>query len=192
MSQLLFIFLYAIHQHSQMLLPFSTLTYFLDTFHIPMLYIHMLLHLKVALPIDETDITHSNRTHNKKIWNILSNFCNVVLAITSPNCRSWYLHFMKYLIQKKTWIFCCKHIVATLALGSRPRQGLARLRAKWEAWEAHHLLPRVQRMWRNEPSHSQMNSRVGSWSPEWIPDLFKTHHLEEFFISLESYWNVNV
>jgi len=66
MLQLLFIFLCAVHQHSQMLLPFSALTYFLDTFHIPMLYIHMLLHLKVALPIDETNITHSSRTHNKK------------------------------------------------------------------------------------------------------------------------------
>jgi hypothetical protein len=73
MLQLLFIFLCAVHQHSQMLLPFSTLTYFLDTFHIPMLYIHMLLHLKVALPIDETNITHSSKTHNKKTWRILSN-----------------------------------------------------------------------------------------------------------------------
>jgi hypothetical protein len=29
-----------------------------------------------------------------------------------------------------------------------------------------HMLPRVQRVWGNEPSHSQVNSHVGSWSPE--------------------------
>lgn len=59
------IFLCAVHQHSQMLLPFSILTYFLDAFHIPMLYIHTLLHLKVVLPIDETNIAHSSRTQQK-------------------------------------------------------------------------------------------------------------------------------
>jgi len=31
--------------------------------------------------------------------------------------------------------------VATLALGSRPRQGLARLQAKKEARESHRMLP---------------------------------------------------
>ncbi len=30
--------------------------------------------------------------------------------------------------------------------------------------------PGVQRVWGNEPSHSQVNSHVGSWSPEWIPE----------------------
>ncbi len=32
--------------------------------------------------------------------------------------------------------------VATLALGSRPRQGLARVQAKNEAWESHFMLLR--------------------------------------------------
>jgi hypothetical protein len=31
------------------------------------------------------------------------------------------------------------------------------------------MLPRVQRVWGNEPSHSQVNSHVGSWSPERTP-----------------------
>jgi len=34
--------------------------------------------------------------------------------------------------------------VATLALGLRPKQGLAKVRAKYEAWESHFMLPRVQ------------------------------------------------
>jgi hypothetical protein len=58
--------------------------------------------------------------------------------------------------------------VATLTLGSRPRQGVARLRAKKKTRESHHMLLGVQRMWGNEPLHSQMNSHVGSWSPKWI------------------------
>jgi hypothetical protein len=36
--------------------------------------------------------------------------------------------------------------VATLALGSRPRQGVARLRAKKETQESHHMLPGMQRV----------------------------------------------
>jgi hypothetical protein len=31
------------------------------------------------------------------------------------------------------------------------------------------MLSRVQRVWGNEPSHSQVNSHVGSWSPKWTP-----------------------
>jgi hypothetical protein len=62
-----------------------------------------------------------------------------------------------------------KFHVATLALGSQPRQGLARLRAKREAWESHHLFSGVQRVWGHEPSHSQVNSHCGSWNPIWTP-----------------------
>jgi len=35
-------------------------------------------------------------------------------------------------------------IVATLTLGLRPRQGLAKVQAKYEAWESHFMLPGVQ------------------------------------------------
>jgi hypothetical protein len=63
--------------------------------------------------------------------------------------------------------------VATLALGSWPKQGLARLRAKKEAWESHHMLPKVQRVWGNEPSHSHVNSHCGNWSLKWTPDFLE-------------------
>ncbi len=36
------------------------------------------------------------------------------------------------------------NIVATLTLGSRPIQGLAKVRAKYEAQESHFMLPGVQ------------------------------------------------
>jgi hypothetical protein len=73
-------------------------------------------------------------------------------------------------------VYCCQHVVisysmtkcvATLTLGSRPRQGVAWLRAKKETRESLHMFPGVQRVWGNEPSHSQVNSHVGSWSLEW-------------------------
>jgi hypothetical protein len=35
------------------------------------------------------------------------------------------------------------------------------------------MLPWVQRVWGNEPSHSQVNSHVGSWSFEWTPEYSK-------------------
>jgi hypothetical protein len=36
-----------------------------------------------------------------------------------------------------------------------------------------HMLPGMHKMWGNEPSHSQVNSHVGSWSPKWIPESSK-------------------
>jgi hypothetical protein len=63
--------------------------------------------------------------------------------------------------------------VATLALGSRPKQGVPRLQAKRETWESHHMLLRVQKVWGNEPSQSQVNSHVGSYYPKWIPKFSK-------------------
>ncbi len=78
----------------------------------------------------------------------------------------------KIIIDLKQYV-AAKLILATLALGSRPRQGLARLRAKREAWESHHMLPRVQRMWRNELSHSRLNSHYGNWNPKWIPESWE-------------------
>ncbi len=59
--------------------------------------------------------------------------------------------------------------VVTLALGSRLKQGLARLRTKREAWKSHHMLLGVQRVWGNEPSHSLVNSHCESWNPKWTP-----------------------
>ncbi len=67
------------------------------------------------------------------------------------------------------------NIVATLALGSWIKQGLARLWAKRETQESLHMLPGMQRVWGHEPSHSQVNSHVGSWSPKRTPK-FSEHN----------------
>ncbi len=93
--------------------------------------------------------------------------------------------------KKNGAFFDVERSVITLALGSRPRQGLARVRAKKEAWEC-------RRVRRNEPSHSQVNSHFGSWSLNGLSNLqksiagVKTHWIRKFFISLEISQNLNV
>jgi hypothetical protein len=58
--------------------------------------------------------------------------------------------------------------ITTLTLGSWPKQRLARVQAKRVAHESH-LMP--LRVWRNEPSHSQVSSRFGNWTPNGLPNL---------------------
>jgi hypothetical protein len=60
----------------------------------------------------------------------------------------------------------------TLALGLRARQGgLQGCGPIRETQESFHMLPGVQRVWGHEPSHSQLNSHVRSWSPKRSPKL---------------------
>ncbi len=57
---------------------------------------------------------------------------------------------------------------------------------------------KCRRVWRNEPSHSQVNSHFESWNLNGFSNFQKaitkpkTHWIEEFFISLESFWNLNI
>jgi hypothetical protein len=90
-------------------------------------------------------------------------------------------------VKTRWWRFnvdCHKEVVATLALGSRPRQGLARARAKRK--------PKNVGECDNGHSQSQLSSHFGSWSPNGLPNLHriitgvKTHRIEDFFISLEN------
>jgi hypothetical protein len=76
--------------------------------------------------------------------------------------------------------------VATLALGSQPRQGLARLRAKRK--------PKSEGKCEGMNLHIPKGaSTLGIWSPNGLLNLqraitgVKTQWIEKFFISLESY-----
>ncbi len=86
-------------------------------------------------------------------------------------------------------------LLVTLALGSQPRQGLAKVWTKSEAQETHFMLPKVWecgKVWENEPPHSQVNSHFGNWSPNGLSNLqrvisgVKTHWIEYLFIWLKS------
>ncbi len=89
-------------------------------------------------------------------------------------------------------------IVATLALGLRPRQGFAKVRAKTKPRSYISCSLECKRVWGNEPSHSQVNSHFESWRPNGFLNLQKTiagvkiYWIEKFLISLEISWNINV
>jgi hypothetical protein len=61
--------------------------------------------------------------------------------------------------------------VATLALGSWPRRGLVRVQAKTKLGSRISWSWECKRVWGKEPSHSQVNSHVGSWSPGGLPNF---------------------
>jgi hypothetical protein len=86
--------------------------------------------------------------------------------------------------------------VVTLALGSRPRQRLAKVWAKCEGQESHFMLPKMWENVREWTPHSQVSSHFGSWSLDGFPNLHKVitgvkiNWIEEFLISLEISWNM--
>jgi hypothetical protein len=96
------------------------------------------------------------------------------------------------------WNFWSNAFVAILALGSRPRQGFTRVRAKSEPGSHISCSWECKRMWGNEPSHSQMSSHFGSSNPNGFPNLqraiagVKTHWIEMFIISLKRSCNVDI
>jgi hypothetical protein len=85
-----------------------------------------------------------------------------------------------------------KESVSTLALSSRPRQGLAKGRAKSEPGNHISCSWECKRIWGNEHSHSEVSSHFGSWSLDgflnfhWMILGVKTHWIKTFIISLES------
>jgi hypothetical protein len=50
--------------------------------------------------------------------------------------------------------------VMTVALGSQPRQGHGKVRAKNATWESHSHSQECRRMWMNDLTHSQMDSQI--------------------------------
>jgi hypothetical protein len=97
-----------------------------------------------------------------------------------------------------SWIWCYTYGVANLVLGSQPRQGGYKLvgQEKDSRITSHAL----------ESAKSEgMNLHIHKWTPmlgvgvpNGFPNLqnaiakFKTHRLKELFISLKSYWSVDV
>ncbi len=63
---------------------------------------------------------------------------------TFPTRSAWRESINKQWLEIHVWRRCkLNKIVVTLALGSWPRQGLAKVRAENETWEPHFMLPRV-------------------------------------------------
>jgi hypothetical protein len=87
--------------------------------------------------------------------------------------------------------------IATLALGSQLRQGLAKVRAESEAKSHFSCSWECRKLWGNEPTHSQVGSHFGNWNPTRLPNPqraisgVETHWIEKSFIPLKNllyYW----
>jgi hypothetical protein len=83
------------------------------------------------------------------------------------------------------------YIVVTLALGSQPRQGLARFWAKRR--------PESEGKCEGKNPHTPKGAFIlGVWSLGGLPNLqrtivgVKTQQIEKFLISMEIYWNIDV
>ncbi len=120
----------------------------------------------------------------------------------------WHIKKWSGILEDGQWQICTffghmewgsQHVgVITLALGSRPKQGVARLRAKRRPGSHATCSWECKKMWGNRLSHSQGNSHIESWNPGGLLNVqraivgVKTQWIEEFFISLERYWNLDV
>jgi hypothetical protein len=104
-----------------------------------------------------------------------------------------------------TWKYCRNLVHCQVTLCRNPSlrfttktKGLARLRAKKKLGSHTACFWECRKVWGNELSHSQGNSHFGRWSSGGLPKLqraivgVKTQWIEEFLISLESSWNLDV
>jgi hypothetical protein len=73
------------------------------------------------------------------------------------------------LVGARDWIEVKGNFVATLALGSRPRQRGCKGAGQEEGGSHITYSQECKKVWGSEPSHSQVNSHVESWSPERTP-----------------------
>jgi hypothetical protein len=103
-------------------------------------------------------------------------FINHAIDFFSPRNGHWIVlnNKIQVFFFKSIYIFKRKNVI-TLVLGSQPKQGVARCGARGKpenhiscSWEC-------KRVWRNEPSHSQMNSHLKNWSPKWIIKFLKSN-----------------
>jgi hypothetical protein len=98
-------------------------------------------------------------------WNLYKFFvCHFFLGITTmgDNHVTSFTNWINLVVNNLS-------SVATLALGSQPRQGGCKVAGQKRGRESHHMVSgvqKVQKVWGKEPSHSQVNSHCGSWSPK--------------------------
>jgi hypothetical protein len=122
-------------------------------------------------------------------------------VVDSPKFGLWWVMGVRvcsWFVRAPKLLQLCINHVTTLALGSWPRRWFVRLWAKRKLGSHISCSQECKRVRGNEPSHSQVNSHFGIWSPNGFPNFqkaiakVKTHWIEEFFVSLGSYGNINV
>ncbi len=129
--------------------------------------------------------------------NVLCNFSKKMMlhghAIQCLHLGTFYNDLDHCFMQAgESSIHGCEWSVATLALGSWPKQRLARLQAKREAQKSHLIFLGVQKSVKEWTFALPNEFQFGSWSPNGLPNLqreiarVKTHWIKWLFISLKS------
>jgi hypothetical protein len=169
------------------------------------------VHYVVKENIELCTMSMSNNEHAHNIDSKLTNNLQSVHIFNAlkkkKTLKSIYVYALCIMHSKKL-VSCAQYwcwamsmhatLVTTLALGSRLRQGLAKVRAKSEPKSHISCSREYKRVRGNDPPHSQMNSHFGSWSPDGFLNLqraiskVKTHWIETLPISLKIDWNVDV
>jgi hypothetical protein len=126
---------------------------------------------------------------------------NLRLAQVRSLITKWQTWFNSCVCQISSMSLECAltYCVATLALGSRPRQRGCKGASQREARESRQGSVReCRKVWESEPSHSQGNSHFGRWSPGGLLKLqrpiwgVKSQWLVALFVSMEISWSVDV
>jgi hypothetical protein len=135
-------------------------------------------------------VQNFNKLYFTKVWGI--------------NHLSCPHHWIPWLVHRWCPLVCgqlIKLTVATLTLGSRPKQRLAKLHAKNETRKSHFMLLggwEDGRVWELNLHIPKWTPNFGNWSPDGLPNFqgaiagVKIHWIKEFLISLKSSWNLDV
>jgi len=124
----------------------------------------------------------------------LSFYCTKDLQWMNNSHKLWFIYLFLSWMTFGNGLHCRN---PSLGLATKVK-GLQGCGPRQSPWVAFSCLWECKRMWGKEPSHSQVNSHVGSWSPGGLPNVqraitrVKTQWLEKIFILLEIYWNLNV
>jgi hypothetical protein len=126
---------------------------------------------------------------------MMNSMCHVSISNWAGYHIKWHVENSK---AKKKHVWQWLIVVVTLTLGSWPKLGLAKVRAKREARESHLMFSGVRKSVREWTFTLPRSSQFGSWNLGGFPNFQRaivrvnTRWIEEFFISLKSYWNVDV
>jgi len=120
--------------------------------------------------------------------------CKHKICIYGYKYTNMDMQFGKFNVDASFKMLCISFntfFITTLALGSWPRQGFARLRAKRK-------LESEGKCEGMNPRTPKRASILGVCSPSGLPNFqititrIKTQWIKKLFISLESYWNLDV
>jgi len=148
--------------------------------------------------VQSTNLTRVTKSHfqHVKVRNFFLAYqiSSPILWVYHIQCNHDFLLWKSYLKLLDKY----SNFLTTLALGSWPSKGQQRCEPRVKLGRHISCSRECRKVWGNEPLHSQVSSQFGNWSPDGLSNLqreiagAKIHWIEEFLISMESSWNIDV